>query len=72
MLTLQYFLECPITHEIMNDPVIAADGHTYERRAIERWLSQKNYSPIGLMINLWIAPNLWARSMIAKLNSTSA
>ena len=74
---LQSFLECPITHEIMNDPVIAADGHTYERRAIERWLSQKNYSPMtGLMINppqrYCLAPNLWARSMMAKLNSTSA
>ena len=28
-------LKCPITHEIMVDPVIAADGHTYERHAIE-------------------------------------
>ena len=31
---------CPITHEIMLDPVVAADGHSYERRAIEEWLSQ--------------------------------
>ena len=26
---------CPITHEIMKDPVIAGDGFTYERKAIE-------------------------------------
>ena len=26
---------CPITFEIMNDPVIADDGHTYERYVIE-------------------------------------
>lgn len=26
---------CPITHEVMEDPVIAADGTTYERAAIE-------------------------------------
>ena len=29
---------CPITCEIMLDPVVAADGHSYERRAIEAWL----------------------------------
>ncbi|NEJ83202.1 hypothetical protein GR268_42755, partial [Rhizobium leguminosarum] len=26
---------CPITQEIMEDPVIAQDGHTYERTAIQ-------------------------------------
>ncbi len=26
---------CPITHEIMEEPVIAADGTTYEKHAIE-------------------------------------
>merc|ERR1712146_368871 len=26
---------CPITHEIMKNPVIAEDGFTYERKAIE-------------------------------------
>ena len=31
---------CPITHEIMWEPVVASDGHTYERAAIERWLAQ--------------------------------
>eukprot|EP00541_Cyclophora_tenuis_P003783 CAMPEP_0116567264 /NCGR_PEP_ID=MMETSP0397-20121206/14906_1 /TAXON_ID=216820 /ORGANISM="Cyclophora tenuis, Strain ECT3854" /LENGTH=284 /DNA_ID=CAMNT_0004094227 /DNA_START=336 /DNA_END=1190 /DNA_ORIENTATION=+ len=29
-------LMCPITLELMVDPVIALDGHTYERSAIER------------------------------------
>ena len=24
----------------MSDPVVALDGHTYERRAIEQWFSQ--------------------------------
>jgi hypothetical protein len=36
---------CPITHERMNDPVIAADGHTYERVAIARWLRHHATSP---------------------------
>ena len=43
--------KCPITHDIMRDPVIAADGHSYEREAIERWLTmhreQNPRSPMG-------------------------
>ena len=37
---------CPITHELMNDPVCASDGYTYERKAIEEWLTKKQTSPI--------------------------
>lgn len=37
---------CPITREIMKDPVIAADGYSYERRAIKQWLEQRGTSPI--------------------------
>ena len=32
-------LVCPITRVQFVDPVIAGDGHTYEREAIEMWLS---------------------------------
>ena len=32
--TAQY---CPITHEMMLDPVMCADGFTYERAAIQQW-----------------------------------
>lgn len=28
---------CPITKEIMKDPVVLASGHTYDRQAIEHW-----------------------------------
>ena len=37
---------CPITTELMSDPVLAADGHAYERSAIERWLATKSTSPM--------------------------
>ena len=30
-------LTCPITQEVFSDPVVAEDGHTYERQAILRW-----------------------------------
>ncbi|KAK5619748.1 hypothetical protein CRENBAI_008095 [Crenichthys baileyi] len=35
---------CPITRELMRDPVIAADGYSYEREAIESWINTKNRS----------------------------
>ena len=37
---------CPITGFPMVDPVVAADGHTYERTAIARWLATSNKSPM--------------------------
>jgi hypothetical protein len=33
---------CPITAEVMMDPVIRCDGQTYERRAIEKWFQRGN------------------------------
>jgi len=36
---------CPITRELLRDPVMAADGHTYERVAIEKWLVSHRRSP---------------------------
>jgi hypothetical protein len=29
------------TQELMRDPVIASDGHSYERRNIEKWMREK-------------------------------
>jgi len=37
---------CPITREVMTDPVVAEDGHSYERFAIRQWFSEgKSTSP---------------------------
>ena len=33
---------CPITMEVMEDPVIAADGHTYDRLAIQQSFASGN------------------------------
>ena len=41
---LQEFI-CPITHQIMQDPVIAEDGIVYERSAIEKWMQSNDTSP---------------------------
>ncbi|XP_065736823.1 WD repeat, SAM and U-box domain-containing protein 1 isoform X3 [Phocoena phocoena] len=32
---------CPITRELMKDPVIASDGYSYEKEAMENWISKK-------------------------------
>lgn len=37
---------CPITQEIMREPVIIETGHTFERKAIDAWFSQNNTCPI--------------------------
>ena len=36
---------CPITQVRLWDPVVAADGYTYERSTIEGWLQSKASSP---------------------------
>ena len=36
---------CALCHKIMLDPVLAADGETYEREEIERWLLDHATSP---------------------------
>lgn len=37
---------CPITQEVLRDPVIDPSGHTYEKSAILDWLKNHNTSPI--------------------------
>ncbi|KAM4697891.1 WD repeat, SAM and U-box domain-containing protein 1 [Rhinophrynus dorsalis] len=50
---------CPITWEVMTDPVIASDGYSYERKAIENWISTKRTSPMTNLPleNLLLTPN---------------
>lgn len=38
---------CPITHQIMFEPVQASDGKTYEREAFEEYILHKKKSPIS-------------------------
>ena len=38
-------ITCPITGDIMTDPVQGNDGHTYERSAILEWLRRNPISP---------------------------
>ncbi len=37
---------CPITKQIFKDPVVAEDGHIYEKDAIVEWFKKKSNSPM--------------------------
>ena len=64
-------LRCPITLEVMRDPVLAGDGHSYERAAIERWLSSHRTSPLTgrVMPTAQLLPNHRLRMLIQDLQS---
>ena len=55
----------------MRDPVIAADGITYERESIELWLSKRDTSPFtgALLPNKTLIPNIAIRSAAQKFMS---
>ena len=65
---------CPITAEIMTDPVSTLDGFTYERAAITEWLRTKDTSPkTGATLESKILiPNYNHRSMIRAFNEARA
>lgn len=64
----QNFL-CPITQCEMVDPVLAPDGITYERNAIEKWFSLgHNTSPMTRQVlpSQALIPNIALRAMIQE------
>lgn len=65
---IDYNFICSITHEIMTDPVITSDGHTYERSAIEKWLNYNIHSPMTreIITKDSIVPNIALRDIINK------
>ena len=65
-------LLCPITCELMLHPVVAPDGHTYERTAIERWLAKKRTSPMTAapMGSGGLVPNHALKSMISEFRAS--
>lgn len=57
---------CPITTMAMLSPVCAADGHSYERGALETWLQKKHTSPVTgkALQHTGIVPNFTLRKAI--------
>ena len=44
--TIRDTLICPITQQLMIQPVLAEDGYCYERAAILKWFERKQTSPV--------------------------
>ncbi|ETO05636.1 hypothetical protein RFI_31760 [Reticulomyxa filosa] len=57
---------CPITREVMRNPVITVVGHSYEREAIEEWLLKHNSDPLtGMQLSSkMLVPNHTLRKQI--------
>ena len=68
------WLRCPITMEIMMDPVVAADGHTYEREPMLKWLKNSCRSPVTnqALPNKTLITNHAMRSQIAAIMDAHA
>ncbi|XP_020250558.1 U-box domain-containing protein 34 isoform X3 [Asparagus officinalis] len=64
---------CPILQEIMENPHIAADGYTYEYRAIKAWLGKHKISPVTKLrlSHTCIIPNYSLLSAIQEWKSSS-
>ncbi|KAK9266689.1 hypothetical protein L1049_012608 [Liquidambar formosana] len=62
---------CPILKEAMDDPCVAADGYTYDRKAIEKWLEENDKSPMTNLPlpNKNLIPNYTLLSAIAEWKS---
>jgi U-box domain/RNA-binding, Nab2-type zinc finger len=59
---------CPISAELMVDPVLSTLGYTYERAAIEVWLNQRGTEPYSRqrMTSEQLVPNRVAKDLIEK------
>ncbi|TVU30057.1 hypothetical protein EJB05_21662 [Eragrostis curvula] len=60
---------CPISSEIMRDPVVLASGQTYDRRFIQEWLNAGNRTcpqTQQVLSNTILIPNHLVRSMISQ------
>ena len=60
-------LVCPISFEVMSDPVILLDGITYERSAITDWLETQSLSPVGVRLPDFLIPNRALKSAIDEM-----
>lgn len=74
------FLHCPLSGEIMKDPVVASDGYSYEREALEAYMTRcvGNHVPISspmvpgrCLDRTVLYPNIALKTMADDLNDSS-
>lgn len=59
---------CPITHQLLVDPVTAEDGHVYERDALKQWLTGQDRSPVtNRVMSSAVYPTIAARQTVSGL-----
>ena len=65
---------CPITQEVMHDPVSTVDGQVYERSAIAAWLEARDTAPLtGAVLPMkLLIPNVPLRSLIREWRERQA
>ncbi|CAF4591867.1 unnamed protein product [Didymodactylos carnosus] len=65
-------LTCPITFDLFRDPVVAEDGHTYEREAIINWIREKGTSPITRepLTTESLRPNYTVKKVVDEFKAT--
>ncbi|EKX47443.1 hypothetical protein GUITHDRAFT_53498, partial [Guillardia theta CCMP2712] len=65
---------CPITMEVMSDPVTSCDGHTYERSSIETWFRQNASSPLtgAVLGSKSLLPNIALKNAIQEWHTQNA
>jgi hypothetical protein len=59
-------LTCPISRVVMTDPVIAADGHLYERSAIEAYFQKQNAEIAAARVELSKTNSKMAQATIVR------
>jgi len=62
---------CPLSHDIMVDPVMTTNGQTYERAFIQEWLRLHDTDPLTnevIMMSV-LTPNWALKSLIDRFNS---
>ncbi|PKA55317.1 U-box domain-containing protein 17 [Apostasia shenzhenica] len=60
---------CPITLDLMKDPVIVASGHTYDRSSISRWLKSGHHTcPKSgqKLLHVALVPNYALKSLMEQ------
>lgn len=60
---------CPVTLDLMRDPVVVCTGQTYEKDSITRWIDEGHHTcpKTGqFLVHRWVVPNRSLRNMIMQ------
>ena len=69
-----YEFRCPIGMEVMKDPVVCEDGHSYDRENIMNWLDRSQTSPMTRQpLNKYaMRPNIALKASIQRWQQEQA